>query len=173
MKFLAPSLQGEETEMSFLDSFITYDSISSSRSPGKADLVGERELEKKGWRRRLWRLTNKQSDESRTSKEQSRVIRRLASLGNLAEGEPPGLEVKKLEAEKKKKDKEEPTSCKQGKSLRKLASTGSLSSGGEKRIIGQKLASTGSLSGGGGGGVGQEIRRRLASSRDRLHSIIK
>ena len=170
MKFLAPSLQGEETEMSFLDSFITYDSISSSRSPGKAALLGERELEKKGWRRRLWRLTNKQSDEIRTSKEPSRVIRRLASLGNLAEREPPGLEVKKLEAEKKKK-KEDPTSCKK---LRKLASVGSLSSGGEKRIIGEKLPSTGSLSGGGGEGrVGQEIRRRLASSRDRLHSIIK
>ena len=115
-------------------------------------------------------MTNKQPDESRTRKEQSRVLRRLASLGNLAEAEPPGLDIKKLGVEKKK-DKDELIGCKQGKKLRKLASVGSLSSVGESRV-GEKLASLGSLSGG-GERVGQEIRRRLASSRDRLHSIIK
>ena len=161
--------------MSFLDSFPTCDSIStpaSSRPPlaGKAGLVEEGELDKKGWRRRLRRLTNKQPDESRTTKEQSRVLRRLASLGNLAEAEPPGLDIKKLGVEKKK-DKDDLISCKQGKKLRKLASVGSLSSVGESRV-GEKLASIGSLSGG-GERVGQEMRRRLASSRDRLHSIIK
>ena len=145
--------------MSFLDSFLTYDSISTTTSKRPQELC------KKGWRRRLWRFGNNQTDES--EKEQAREPRRLASLGNLVEGDPLGLDMRK---HAEKKDKQNTISPKRGKKLRKLASMGSLSSGDEKGS--QKLASIGSLSSG-GERVSQEIRRRLASSRDRLHSIIK
>ena len=145
--------------MSFLDSFLTYDSISTTTSKGPQELC------KKGWRRRLWRFGNKQPDEMET--EQAREPRRLASLGNLVEGDRLGLDTRKPA---EKKDKHNTISSKRGKKLRKLASMGSLSSGDEKGS--QKLSSIGSLSSG-GKRVSQEIRRRLASSRDRLHSIVK
>ena len=145
--------------MSFLDSFLTYDSISTTTSKPPQELC------KKGWRRRLWRFGNNQPNEMEN--EQAREPRRLASLGNLVEGDPLGLDMRK---HAEKKDKDNTISSKRGKKLRKLASMGSLSSGDEKGS--QKLASIGSLSSG-GERVSQEIRRRLASSRDRLHSIIK
>ena len=147
--------------MSFLDSFLTYDSISTTTSKPPQELC------KKGWRRRLWRFGNNQPNEMEN--EQAREPRRLASLGNLVEdeGAPLGLDMRKPA---EKKDKHNTISSKRGKKLRKLASMGSLSSGDEKGS--QKLASIGSLSSG-GERVSQEIRRRLASSRDRLHSIIK
>ena len=137
--------------MSFLDSLLTFDSTSTPATASRGPLPGkskadheERELYKKGWRRRLRRFTKKQPNESRRTKEESRVVRRLASLGNLAEG-----------VETKPNDKDDQSiSWKQEK--RKLASTGSLSSGAGERE-----------------GLGGEIRRRLASSRDRLHSVIK
>ena len=158
--------------MSFLDSFLTYDSISAATSKrpqgGKSGHSEEGEVIcKRGWRRRLWRLTNNQLDQMENN-EEAREPRRLTSLGNLApEGDPLGLEMRQ---HAEKKDKQDTISSKQGKKLRKLASVGSLSLGGEKGS--QKLSSIGSLSSG-GGRMGQDIRRRLASSRDRLHSIIK
>ena len=144
--------------MSFLDSFLTFDSTSTSTTTPRRPLPGkpkadqeEQELYKKGWRRKVQRLTSKQPNERGPTKEESRVLRRLASLGNLAEGEPLGLEMKTTEKDDRS------ISCKQEKKLRKLASMGSLAPGAPESV------ST----------LGREIRRRLASSRDRLHSVIK
>ena len=89
-------------------------------------------------------MTSKQPNERGPTKEESRVLRRLASLGNLAE-------------EKTNDKVDQSISWKQEKKLRKLASMGSLAPGAPERV------ST----------LGREIRRRLASSRDRLHSVIK
>ena len=92
-------------------------------------------------------MTSKQPNERGPTKEESRVLRRLASLGNLAEG-----------VETKPNDKDDQSiSWKQEKKLRKLASMGSLAPGAPESV------ST----------LGREIRRRLASSRDRLHYVIK
>ena len=146
-----PFPQGEDAEMSFLDSFLTFNSTSTPTTTSRRPLPGkpkadqeEQELYKKGWRRRLQRLTSKQPNERGPTKEESRVLRRLASLGNLAE-------------EKTNDKVDQSISWKQEKKLRKLASMGSLAPGAPESV------ST----------LGREIRRRLASSRDRLHSVIK
>ena len=109
---------------------------------------GVDQIYKKGWilRKKLQRFTKKAPDESQEN-EKSRWLRRLSSLRNFSEEDTSFV----LETEKKeKKDKQE---HKQGQRLKKLASMGSLA-GGERR-------------------TGQGRRRLLASSRDRLHSILK
>ena len=110
---------------------------------------GVDQIYKKGWilRKKLQRFTKKAPDESQENEKSRWLMRRLSSLGDFSEEDTSFV----LETEKKeKKDKQE---HKQGQRLKKLASMGSLA-GGERR-------------------TGQGRRRLLASSRDRLHSILK
>ena len=190
-----PFPQGEDAEMSFPDSFLTSTPSTASTKPlaGKSSADGEEgELCKKGWRKRILRFTTKQASESRSAREQSRVLRRLASLGDLAEGEGQGVEMKRNE-----KDDQQFISCKEQKKLRKLASMGSLFASGAperaleaperslrsperflgapERVLGapERVLRAPEKVLGAPERVGRQIRRRLATSRDRLHSIIK